>query len=172
MIRRATRSSRPMPRKYVSSSAEETQALGITLAASIPVPGVVLLRGTLGVGKTTFARGLAQGLGLADPAAVNSPSFTLVNVYSGRVPIYHADLYRLRGPRDIYSIGIDDFVGREGVTIIEWSENLPFPVESATVVCIEDLGEDLRRISVERRRRDPRSQRTARRAKTRRRSGR
>lgn len=137
------------PGEFVSSSAEETERLGVTLGASIPVPGVVLLRGTLGVGKTTFARGLARGLGLGDPATVNSPSFTLVNIYAGRVPIYHADLYRLRSLRDIYSIGIDDFAGRQGVTIIEWSENLPFPVEPATVVLIEDLGDDLRRIRVE-----------------------
>jgi tRNA threonylcarbamoyladenosine biosynthesis protein TsaE len=81
--------------------------------------------GDLGAGKTTLTRGIAQGLGLADTSLVNSPSFTLVNVYQGICPIYHVDLYRLEGARDLYSIGLDDFMGSEGVTIIEWSERSP-----------------------------------------------
>ena len=85
---------------------------------------MVFLRGSLGTGKTTLTRGIAQGLGIKDPSLVNSPSFTLVNIYYGRCPIYHVDLYRLDGERDLYSIGLDDFLGKDGVTVVEWSERL------------------------------------------------
>lgn len=118
--------------------------IGLDLARTLPVPGVVLLRGGLGAGKTTLTRGIAQGLGLSDTSLVNSPSFTLVNVYQGACPIYHVDLYRLDGARDLYSIGIDDFLGKEGVTIIEWSERLLFPLNGAVEIEIEDAGGDQR----------------------------
>jgi tRNA threonylcarbamoyladenosine biosynthesis protein TsaE len=128
----------------LSKSPEETQKAGWEIAKSLPVPGVVLLRGALGTGKTTLTRGIAQGLGLDDPGLVSSPSFTLVHVYQGICPIYHVDLYRLQGERDLYSIGLDDFLGREGVTVVEWSEHLPLAFAPATEVEIEDAGNDLR----------------------------
>jgi tRNA threonylcarbamoyladenosine biosynthesis protein TsaE len=128
----------------LSGSPEETRKAGIKIGRSLRIPGVVLLRGALGIGKTTLTRGIAEGLGIDDPSSVNSPSFTLVNIYHGICPIYHVDLYRLEGRRDLYSIGIDDFLGKEGVTIIEWSERLPDSLENAVVVEIEDAGEDRR----------------------------
>lgn len=109
---------------------------------------MVLLRGPLGVGKTTLTRGIAEGLGLEDPLRVSSPSFALVNIYRGRCPIYHVDLYRLEGVRDLYTTGLDEFLGREGVTVVEWSERLAFPVESAVVVNIEDAGDDSRTFKI------------------------
>jgi tRNA threonylcarbamoyladenosine biosynthesis protein TsaE len=127
-----------------SGSPEETRQLGRKLAGSLRVPAVVLLCGSLGTGKTTMTRGLAEGLGLADPALVHSPSFTIVNVYRGRYPIYHVDLYRLRGERDLNSIGLEDFMGREGVTIVEWGERLSYAGEVALVVELEDAGGDSR----------------------------
>jgi tRNA threonylcarbamoyladenosine biosynthesis protein TsaE len=128
-----------------SKSPEETERAGYEIARSLPVPGVVLLRGSLGTGKTTLTRGIALGLGIKDPGLVNSPSFTLVNIYTGVCPIYHVDLYRLDGERDLYSIGLDDFLGSDGVTVIEWSERLPAEgFENATVVEIEDAGDDQR----------------------------
>jgi tRNA threonylcarbamoyladenosine biosynthesis protein TsaE len=132
----------------VTKSAEETHQLGIRIGKSLRVPGVVLLRGPLGVGKTTLTRGIAAGLGLEDPSRVSSPSFALVNHYRARCPIYHVDLYRLDGARDLYTIGLEEFMGREGVTIIEWSERLTFPVESAVVVDIADAGDDSRIIDI------------------------
>ncbi|MDR0842014.1 MAG: tRNA (adenosine(37)-N6)-threonylcarbamoyltransferase complex ATPase subunit type 1 TsaE, partial [Acidobacteriota bacterium] len=84
-----------------STSPEETHRIGMEIARTLPVPGVVLLRGTLGMGKTTLTRGIAEGLGVEDTSCVCSPSFTLVNVYQGRCPIYHLDLYRLGGVRDL-----------------------------------------------------------------------
>ncbi len=128
----------------LSRSPDETQKVGMEIARSLPVPGVVLLRGALGTGKTTLTRGIAQGLGLDDPALVSSPSFTLVNIYRGICPIYHVDLYRLHGERDLYTIGLDDFLGREGVTVIEWSERLSVTPALATEIEIEDAGDDMR----------------------------
>lgn len=131
-------------RKLRSDSPEETHRIGIEVGRSLTAPAVVLLRGSLGTGKTTLTRGVAEGLGLDDPGLVNSPSFTLVNEYHGVCPIYHVDLYRLEGARDLYSIGIDDFLGSEGVTIIEWSERLPFQIKEAVEIEIEDAGGDSR----------------------------
>ena len=144
MTVRTSRKSRTTSR-ILSRSPEETQKAGFEIGKSLSVPGLVLLRGALGTGKTTLTRGIAQGLGLNDPGLVNSPSFTLVNIYHGNCPIYHVDLYRLQGGRDLYSIGLDDFLGREGITIVEWSERLSEAfVDDALVVEIEDAGDDRR----------------------------
>ncbi len=133
---------------FTSRSPEETKRFGAKIARSMRIPGVILLRGALGAGKTTLTCGIARGLGIDDSSLVNSPSFTLVNIYQGICPIYHVDLYRLEGERDLYSIGLDDFLGREGVTVIEWSEKLGSPIEQATEIEIEDAGDDLRLLRV------------------------
>ncbi len=143
MKARATEKKRPIT-EMRSTSPEETQDIGAEIGRSLSIPGIVLLRGDLGAGKTTLTRGIAQGLGLADTSLVNSPSFTLVNIYQGRCPIYHVDLYRLEGARDLYSIGLDDFMGNAGVTIIEWSERLSAAMEDAVEVEIMDAGDDHR----------------------------
>lgn len=132
----------------VSRSPEETRRFGREFAKSLPIPGIVLLYGALGTGKTTLTRGIAQGLGLEDPGIVSSPSFTLVNTYQGVCPIYHVDLYRLRGERDLYLTGLDDFMGREGVTIIEWGERLGYLPAQAAVIELEDAGDDRRILHV------------------------
>jgi tRNA threonylcarbamoyladenosine biosynthesis protein TsaE len=135
-------------REVISKSPEETRRIGRTLSQSFPIPGVVLLRGALGTGKTTLTRGIAQGLGLGDPSLVNSPSFTLINIYQGLCPIYHVDLYRLWSERDLYLTGIDDFMGREGITIIEWAERLGYTPSQAVVIEIEDAGDDMRKLRI------------------------
>src|SRR5262249_50275054 len=89
----------PASTAFISRSPEETHRLGFQIAQDLRIPGVVLLRGALGTGKTTLARGIACGLGLEDPTSVSSPSFTLVNTYQGRCPIYHVDLFRVRTER-------------------------------------------------------------------------
>jgi tRNA threonylcarbamoyladenosine biosynthesis protein TsaE len=143
MSSRNTRQRRKTAR-ILTRSPEETQEVGSKLARSLPVPGVVLLRGALGTGKTTLTRGIARGLGVEDPGRVSSPSFTLVNIYYGVCPLYHVDLYRLQGRRDLYSIGLDDFLGTDGITVIEWSEKMdPVPEPSAEVE-LEDAGDDVR----------------------------
>ncbi|MBP1610328.1 MAG: yjeE [Acidobacteria bacterium] len=125
-------------------SAADTHLLGSTLATWIPVPSVILLQGALGTGKTTLTRGIAHGLGLNDPSRVSSPSFALVNIYEGDCRIYHVDLYRLSGDRELYTTGIDDFLGVDGVSVVEWSDRLVFPVEAAFKVELRDGGGDLR----------------------------
>jgi tRNA threonylcarbamoyladenosine biosynthesis protein TsaE len=140
----------PQTVKHLTRSAEETEELGRRIAAFLRPPAVILLRGSLGAGKTTLTRGLAQGLGVPDASVVSSPSFTLVNIYQGRCPVYHVDLYRLEGCRDIYSTGLEEFLGSRGVTIVEWSERLEFPVPAAIIVEISDAGGDLRKIEVRR----------------------
>ena len=135
-------------REIHSSSPEETHRIGIEISGTLPVPGIVLLRGTLGMGKTTLTRGIAEGLGLVDTNCVCSPSFTLVNIYQGRCPIYHVDLYRLEGARDLYSIGIDDFIGSDGVTIVEWSERLSDLFPDAMEIEITDAGGDARLLHI------------------------
>jgi tRNA threonylcarbamoyladenosine biosynthesis protein TsaE len=130
--------------EVLSKSAEQTELIGGAIGRLLASPGVVLLRGALGAGKTTLTRGLAGGLGLEDLSDVRSPSYTLVNVYQGRVPIYHLDLYRLEGERDLYSTGFDDFLNVEGVSIVEWGERLLFPIETAVTVDIDYAGENER----------------------------
>jgi tRNA threonylcarbamoyladenosine biosynthesis protein TsaE len=125
----------------LSRSAAETESIGERLARDLPAGSVVLLRGRLGTGKTTLARGLARGFGLQDPDAVSSPSFTLVNVYAGRWPIHHVDLYRL-DRRGVESLGLDEILGGGGVAIVEWSERLPFRVPDAVDIELEDAGGD------------------------------
>jgi len=135
-------------KRYISSSPEETRKIWVEVAQSLVIPAVVLLYGDLGSGKTTLTRGIAEGLGLEDLSLVSSPSYTLVNVYQARCSIYHVDLYRLEGERDLYSTGIDDFVGREGVTVIEWSERLAGGFAGATVIRIVDAGGDRRELNI------------------------
>jgi tRNA threonylcarbamoyladenosine biosynthesis protein TsaE len=136
-------------KELVTKSPEETERVGMELSGFLTVPGVVLLRGALGTGKTTLARGIARGLGLSDPDSVHSPSFTLVNIYEGFCSIYHVDLYRLKDERDLYLTGMDDFMGREGVTIVEWGERLGTVPPHAIVIDIEDAGGDVRKLRID-----------------------
>jgi tRNA threonylcarbamoyladenosine biosynthesis protein TsaE len=131
-----------------SESPEQTQEIGARLALSLRVPGVVLLHGLLGSGKTTLTRGIAAGLGLKDLSDVNSPSYTLINIYHASCPIYHVDLYRLSGSRDLLSIGMDEFLGEDGITIIEWSERLEEKPEDPVEVEMQDAGGDARIIRI------------------------
>lgn len=127
-------------------SAEETFELARKMAAGFEGTEVVLLVGELGAGKTVFAKGIASGAGVADPARVSSPSFTLVNIHQGRFPVYHIDLYRLEREAEIADLGWEDMLGH-GVVVVEWAEKLTFPVDGI-VVRIESGGDDERRITI------------------------
>ena len=135
-----------MTRVFHTATEEDTIALGRQLARELPQKAVVLLIGNLGAGKTTLAKGIVQGLGAAAPEEVSSPTFTLIHEFADRV--YHVDLYRLEGSRDLYSIGLDDFLGKEGVTIVEWSERLSLPFPLAAEIEIVDAGDDLRTLHI------------------------
>ncbi|MBQ1716806.1 MAG: tRNA (adenosine(37)-N6)-threonylcarbamoyltransferase complex ATPase subunit type 1 TsaE, partial [Ruminococcus sp.] len=106
--------------RFITNSAEETEQLGERIASKLKGMEVIALFGGLGMGKTAFTRGLARGLGADD--VVSSPTFALVNEYSGRVPVYHFDMYRVTSWDDLYSTGFFDYLDT-GVLVIEWSEN-------------------------------------------------
>ena len=109
---------------------------------------VVFLIGELGAGKTVFAKGVASGLGLRSVRDVCSPTFTLLNVYQARVPVYHLDLYRLCGGDEVRDLGFEEYVG-DGVILVEWGEKIDFPL-SAVRVTIEVEPGGRRRITIER----------------------
>ena len=134
--------------QYISNSPAETEAIGAALG-KILTPGTILAyRGDLGAGKTAFTRGLAKGLGCTE--SVTSPTYTIVNEYlSGRMPLFHFDMYRLRSSDDLWGIGWDDYLERGGVCAVEWSENVEDAMEDAIYVTIEKTGDDSRRITIE-----------------------
>ena len=134
--------------EYITNSPEETEALGAALAEKLQPGTVLAFRGDLGAGKTAFTRGLARGLGAGD--RVTSPTYTIVNEYlSGRLPLFHFDMYRLESEDDLFDIGWEDYLERGGVCAVEWSENVKDAMEGAVGICIEKLGEDSRRITIE-----------------------
>ncbi|HET9298941.1 MAG TPA: tRNA (adenosine(37)-N6)-threonylcarbamoyltransferase complex ATPase subunit type 1 TsaE [Candidatus Polarisedimenticolaceae bacterium] len=137
-------------RTVFSLCEDETFALGRRTGQALRGGSLVVLQGELGAGKTVFARGVAVGLGIPE-ADVSSPTFTLVQEYrGGRLPLFHADLYRLEAEAEIGALGIEDMLQAGGVVLVEWGERLPGHLKrGATTVRFEDLGEDARRIHVE-----------------------
>lgn len=132
----------------VTESEEQTAAVGERLAGNLGPGDVVLLFGDLGAGKTAFVRGLARGLG-ASGDDVSSPTFTLVQEYAGRIQLFHVDLYRLE-PAEVDDLGLDELVAGDGVVAIEWAERWKGRPDDVVEVGIEDLGEDTRRIRIQR----------------------
>jgi ATPase, YjeE family len=107
--------------QWIVHSPEETMALSEKLAGFLEPCDVLTLSGDLGAGKTVFTKGLAKGLGIRE--MVNSPTFTIIKEYrSGRLPLYHMDVYRISDEEDI---GLEDYFDQDGVTVIEWAENIP-----------------------------------------------
>ncbi len=130
-----------------TASAAVTRDLAAHLA-TVAAPGdVVALRGELGAGKTQFAKGFARGLGVS--AVVNSPSFTLMAEYAGRLPLFHLDLYRLTGAAEALAGGLLDERQQTGVTLIEWAERLDGPVGAADLeVRFQGVGDEVRRLEL------------------------
>ncbi len=112
-----------MTERMVARTPEETAAAGERLGARLPAGAVVACVGELGAGKTCFVQGLARGLGVT--AVVTSPTFVLVNVYRGRVPVYHLDAYRTDNLTEVVDLGIDEMMAGQGVTLIEWADKVP-----------------------------------------------
>ena len=131
----------------VTESEQDTMDAGARLALALEPGAVVLLEGELGAGKTAFVRGLAVGLGAAEED-MSSPTFTLVQEYRGRVPLLHADLYRLSGA-EADDLGLEE-LGGDGVLAVEWAAKLASRPAGAIEVRIEDLGGDRRRITIDR----------------------
>ena len=108
----------------LSNSPDETLQIGKSLGSSLEAGDIILLFGDLGAGKTRFTQGVCYGLELDKDYYIRSPTFTLINEYSGKFPIYHIDLYRIDNREEIYSLGLEEILFNRGVTIIEWAEKL------------------------------------------------
>lgn len=106
----------------ITNSPEETTRLGMQLGLLLKAGDIVCLQGELGAGKTCFAKGVAQGLGIEDP--VTSPTFTLVNEYHGTLTLYHLDVYRLNGPGEMDDLGYEEYFYGDGVALVEWAERV------------------------------------------------
>jgi tRNA threonylcarbamoyladenosine biosynthesis protein TsaE len=137
--------------QIVTRSPEETMALGRELAAGLCPPCLVLLKGELGSGKTTLAKGIVAGLGAAREEEVTSPSFTLVHEYGGDRKVFHVDLYRIENSRELATLGLEELWSEDAIVIVEWGEklwdNAPAP---RIVIQMEYTSSEERRITVER----------------------
>ena len=136
--------------QITTHSADETQALGQRLAKRLLPGDVIAYFGDLGAGKTALTRGIAQGLGVTD--LVTSPTYTIVNEYlTGRIPLFHFDMYRLGSSDELFDIGWEDYLARGGVCAVEWSENVEDALRDAIHIAIEKdpLEPDTRRITIE-----------------------
>ena len=134
--------------QYITNSPAETEAIGAALGAKLNPGTVLAYRGDLGAGKTAFTRGLARGLGCRE--LVTSPTYTIVNEYlGGRLPLFHFDMYRLGSSDDLWDIGWEDYLDRNGICAVEWSENVDDAMENAIYITIQKLGGDSRRITIE-----------------------
>ena len=134
--------------QFITNCPEETEAVGAALAKNLTPGTVIAFQGDLGAGKTAFTRGLARGLGCDEP--VTSPTYTIVNEYlSGRIPLFHFDMYRLSSADDLWDIGWEDYLDRGGVCAVEWSENVEEALERFVLVNIEKIGDESRRITIE-----------------------
>ena len=134
--------------EFISHSQLETEELGRKLAEKLPGGSVVAMYGDLGAGKTAFVRGMARGMGLS--CRVSSPTFTIVNEYLGQRELIHFDMYRLSSADELFDIGWEDYLSRNAVCAVEWSENVQDAFfGDEIVVRIEKLNDTDRKILIE-----------------------
>jgi tRNA threonylcarbamoyladenosine biosynthesis protein TsaE len=126
---------------------EETEALGERLAVCLAPGDILALYGELGAGKTCLVRGIARGLGI-EVGSVASPSFTLINEYTGRVPLIHLDGYRLDSAEAFEELGLEDYFEGEGVLVIEWAEKVPNLPEERIDIVIQWVDEHRRHFRI------------------------
>jgi len=138
---------------YDSNSPEQTAEIAREFAGGLKAGDVICLNGDLGVGKTVFVQSLAKALGIND--YINSPTFTIVNQYEGDLPLYHFDVYRIADCDEMYEIGYEEYVYGDGVSVIEWAQNikeiLPEKRYEITIEKNYDKGEDYRSVRIENR---------------------
>lgn len=136
--------------EYISNSYEETQKIATDFAKTLKEGDVLCMYGDLGVGKTAFVQGLAKGLGIDEP--ITSPTFTIVNEYSGTLPLYHFDVYRIADSDEMYEIGYEEYVYGDGVSVIEWpqliDDILPEKRYDIEIAKDYDKGENYRTIEI------------------------
>ena len=136
-----------MTTSLVADSPEATAAAGERLGARLGPGDVVGLTGELGAGKTCFVQGLTRGLGVTTPAT--SPTFVLVNEYRGRLPVHHVDVYRTQSLSELLDLGLEDLLGGDGVTLVEWADRCAPLLPARTIgVYIEGIGDEPRRITI------------------------
>jgi tRNA threonylcarbamoyladenosine biosynthesis protein TsaE len=138
-----------MTMKFRTGSPEATRALAAALTGSLRPGDVVVLVGDLGAGKTTFAQGIARGLGVTGP--VTSPSFTLVQEYAGRLPVAHVDVYRLERIQELHDLGFEELVDGEAVVLVEWGDAVQqvLPPDHIVVRIEPGANDDERAVTVE-----------------------
>jgi len=138
-----------MKKQIISPNAEETLLIGKIIGKCLAAGDIVALIGDLGTGKTCLTQGIARGLGVSDGYAITSPTFTLINEYPGRHVLYHLDVYRLQGSKDLEEMGYEEYFYGKGVSIIEWAEKIADIVpETAITIWITFLDESTRRIEI------------------------
>ena len=139
-----------MKLELVTEGEKETLAVGDCLGRELLPGDLVALTGELGAGKTCFVKGLSRGLQVPAESYVRSPSFLILNIYDGRCPLYHMDLYRIHDPSELEDLGYRDFFFGEGVTAVEWAEKIPdlLPMDRVNI-CFSFLGETRRELKLE-----------------------
>lgn len=137
---------------YYSNSPEDTANIALEFAKTLVAGDVICMSGDLGVGKTAFVQALARELGIEE--YLSSPTFTIVNCYEGKFPLYHFDVYRIADSDEMYEIGYEEYVYGDGISVIEWAENisdiLPEKRYEITIKKDYEKGENFREISIER----------------------
>lgn len=117
---------------FTTHSPEETIELGIKIGERLRKGDVIAMQGTLAAGKTTITKGIARALGISE--TITSPTFCLISEYHGKMPLYHMDVYRLEGADDFVSLGADDMIYGDGVSVIEWSEKIMSELPEKTII--------------------------------------
>ncbi|HAH61052.1 MAG TPA: tRNA (adenosine(37)-N6)-threonylcarbamoyltransferase complex ATPase subunit type 1 TsaE [Treponema sp.] len=125
---------------FHTNSAEETVELGRKIGEKLQKGDVIAMQGTLAAGKTTITKGIAAALGVKD--VITSPTFCLISEYSGKMPLYHMDVYRLDGAEDFVNLGTDDMIYGDGVSVIEWSEKIMSELPKKTIKLVITPKED------------------------------
>ncbi|MDO3379131.1 tRNA (adenosine(37)-N6)-threonylcarbamoyltransferase complex ATPase subunit type 1 TsaE [Geoalkalibacter halelectricus] len=136
------------PYAVETDSPEQTRAFGRLLGDLVHAPLLIWLSGELGAGKTCLTQGLAQGLDVPAEEAVTSPSYTLMNQYQGRLPLYHFDLYRLSSPDQLEDLDFSTYLESEGVTVVEWADRFAVQIEGGLALRLQVLDDQRRRIEL------------------------
>ncbi|MHB8485947.1 MAG: tRNA (adenosine(37)-N6)-threonylcarbamoyltransferase complex ATPase subunit type 1 TsaE [Candidatus Acidiferrales bacterium] len=135
--------------EILSRSAEETISQGRELAANLGPPLLVLLTGELGAGKTTLAKGIISGLGVAAEEDITSPTFTLIHTFTGRVTVFHVDLYRVSDVHDFDTLGLEDLFAQPAIVLIEWPERMRLRTDWPVLrIALEHVADDVRKITI------------------------
>ena len=132
---------------FYTESAEQTIGLGERIGSFLRPGDIIALQGTLAAGKTTITKGIARALGITED--ITSPTFTLISVYEGRLPLYHMDVYRLEGSADFSDLGAEEMLYGNGICVIEWSEKIMDELPSRTIIIKLSAENEKRTVTIE-----------------------